>query len=94
MMESLSVITSYSIHYTKLYDKEVAENYRGTPEAESALSGIKNCYVEQNNVDEYFAYIRRLGGGATVSATEQDQLTYMAAERLYMDGKAEAGTQP
>lgn len=73
--------------------KEVAENYRGTPEAESALLGIKNCYVEQNNVDEYFAYIRRLGGGATVSATEQDQLTYMAAERLYMDGKPEAGTQ-
>ncbi|MCK3685245.1 tetratricopeptide repeat protein [Maribellus sp. YY47] len=73
--------------------KDVAENYRGTPEAESALSGIKNCYVELNNVDEYFAYINRLGGGATVSATEQDQLTYMAAERLYMDGKAEAGTQ-
>ncbi|MFV0593656.1 MAG: tetratricopeptide repeat protein [Draconibacterium sp.] len=73
--------------------KEVAENYRGTPEAESALSGIKNCYVEMNNVDEYFAYIRRLGGGATVSATEQDQLTYMAAERLYMDGKPDAGIQ-
>lgn len=66
--------------------KEVAENYRGTPEAESALSGIKNCYVELNNVNAYFDYVRRLGGEANVSASEQDQLTYLAAERLYMNG--------
>ncbi len=73
--------------------KEVAENFRGTPEAESALSGIKNCYVELNNVEAYFAYIRRLGGGVSVSAGEQDQLTYTAAERLYMAGNPEAEQQ-
>jgi len=73
--------------------KEVAENYRGTPEAESALSGIKNCYVELNDVNAYFAYVRRLGGNANVSATEQDQLTYLAAERLYMNGENGAKQQ-
>lgn len=73
--------------------KEVAENYRGTPEAESALSGIKNCYVELNNVDAYFSYVRRLGGNANVSASEQDQLTYLAAERLYMNGENRAKQQ-
>lgn len=73
--------------------KEVAENYKGTPEAKSALSGIKNCYVELNNVDAYFAYARRLGGGVNVTATEQDQLTYSAAERMYMAGNAEATKQ-
>lgn len=73
--------------------KEVAENFRGTPEARSALSGIKNCYVELNNVNAYFAYVRRLGGDVGVSADEQDQLTYMAAERVYMAGETNAGQQ-
>ncbi|WP_340114162.1 tetratricopeptide repeat protein [Maribellus mangrovi] len=74
--------------------KEVAENYRGTPEAESALSGIKNCYVELNNVNAYFSYVRKLGGSAAnVSASEQDQLTYQAAERVYMSGETGAKTQ-
>ncbi|WP_167608336.1 tetratricopeptide repeat protein [Maribellus sediminis] len=74
--------------------KEVAENYKGTPEAESALSGIKNCYVELNNVNAYFAYVRKLGGSAAnVSASEQDQLTYQAAERVYMSGDAGAKSQ-
>jgi TolA-binding protein len=73
--------------------KEVAENYKGTPEATSALSGIKNCYVELNNVDAYFAYVRRLGGEVNVTASEQDQLTYMAAERMYMSEKEGAKTQ-
>lgn len=74
--------------------KEVAENYKGTPEAESALSGIKNCYVELNNVNAYFTYVRKLGGSvANVSASEQDQLTYQAAERVYMSGDAGAKNQ-
>jgi TolA-binding protein len=73
--------------------KEVAENFRGTPEATSALSGIKNCYVELNNVDAYFAYVRRLGGEMNITASEQDELTYMAAERMYMSGKEEANQQ-
>lgn len=67
--------------------KEVAENYRGTPEAEAALSGIKNCYVELNNVNAYFDYAKKLGGETNVSASEQEQLTYQAAERLYMEGE-------
>ncbi|MCY1720851.1 tetratricopeptide repeat protein [Prolixibacteraceae bacterium Z1-6] len=73
--------------------KEVAENFKGTPEATSALSGIKNCYVELNNVDAYFSYVHELGGETDITATEQDQLTYMAAERMYMSGKEGANTQ-
>lgn len=73
--------------------KEVAENYRGTPEAEAALSGIKNCYVELNNVNAYFDYARQIGSGTDISSNEQDDLTYRAAERLYMDGDAKAKRQ-
>lgn len=75
------------------YYKQVAEKFSGTPEAQAALLGIKNSYVEMNNVDGYFAYTRSLGGGVNVTTSEQDSLTYMAAERLYMSGNAQASAQ-
>lgn len=71
----------------------VAENYRGTPEAQSAMLGIKNCYVEMNNIDAYFAYANRLGSGVNVTVSEQDSLTYLSAERLYMAGDPNASAQ-
>ncbi len=73
--------------------KEVAEKFPGTEEAEAALLGIKNCYVEMNKVDEYFAYTSRLGSGASVTTSEQDELTYQAAERSYMAGNSGATDQ-
>ncbi|MCD6354802.1 MAG: tetratricopeptide repeat protein [Prolixibacteraceae bacterium] len=73
--------------------KKVAENYQGTPEARAALPGIKNCYIEMNNIDGYFAYTKQLGAGANVTISEQDSLTYLAAERTYMAGKPGASAQ-
>ena len=73
--------------------KQVVQEYPNSPEAQSALLGIKNNYVELNNVDEYFAYTQRLGSGVQVTVTEQDSLTYQAAEKLYMARDAKAKTQ-
>lgn len=73
--------------------KEVVENYRGTPEAESALLGIKNCYVEQNNVNAYFSYVKQLGADVNISVSEQELLTFQAAERIYMVGDQQARQQ-
>ena len=73
--------------------KLVVENFQGTQEAQAALLGIKNCYVEMNNVDAYFAYTNRLGSGVNISVSEQDSLTYLSAERLYMAGNAGATAQ-
>ena len=73
--------------------KEVVENYRGTPEAESALSGIKNCYVELNDVNAYFRYVEQLGSDVNVSSSEQELLTFQAAERVYMAGDGQARQQ-
>ncbi|QGY42995.1 tetratricopeptide repeat protein [Maribellus comscasis] len=73
--------------------KEVAEKFPGTEEAQAALSGIRNCYVELNNVDEYFSYAQRLGSGASVTTSEQDELSYQAAERAYMAGDSGSSTQ-
>lgn len=73
--------------------KEVAENFPETPEAQAALLGVKNCYIELNNVDGYFTYLNQSGSGVSVTVSEQDSLTFMSAERLYMAGDKNAATQ-
>ena len=73
--------------------KQVVEEYPNSAEAQSALIGIKNNYVELNNVDAYFAYTQRLGSGVQVSVSEQDSLSYLAAEKLYMSRDEQAKTQ-
>lgn len=69
----------------KYYQRVVAE-FPGTEEAKNALTGIKNIYVDMNNVDAYFAYLNSLGEFADVSLSEQDSLTYISAENIYMAG--------
>ena len=73
------------------YFKQVTENYPNSPEAKGALAGIRNNYVENNKVDEYISYAKKLGHSASPSQNEQDSLTYYAAEKLYMakDPRAE-----
>ena len=66
--------------------KKVVEKSPGTSEATDALFGIKNVYVEKNDVDSYIEYTKTLGDFANVSLTEQDSLTYLSAEKLYMTG--------
>jgi len=65
--------------------KQVVDQYPGTEEAKDALTGIKNIYVDMNRVDEYFAYVNKLGDFARVSISEQDSLTYISAEKIYME---------
>ena len=59
--------------------------YPGTDEARDALMAIKNIYVEQDRVEEYFAYVSKTTKG-TVSAVEQDSTLYLAAENRYFAG--------
>ncbi|MBN2263271.1 MAG: tetratricopeptide repeat protein [Prolixibacteraceae bacterium] len=73
--------------------KKIVENYPASEEAKAALIGIKNNYVDMNNVDGYFAYVNNLGGVATVSVNEQDSIFYMAAEKSYMENDPNAGQQ-
>ncbi len=73
--------------------KKLVENYPKTEEANAALVGIKNNYIDLNNVDGYFAYIQSIGGYSPVSTTAQDSIFYMAAEKKYMSGETGAEIQ-
>ncbi|MCK9641510.1 MAG: tetratricopeptide repeat protein [Prolixibacteraceae bacterium] len=73
--------------------KELIDRFPDTPEARGALTGIKNNYMENNQVEDYISYTKKLGKGATPSQNEQDSLTYFAAEKLYMAHAPNASEQ-
>lgn len=61
-------------------------NYAGTDEARDALGTVKNIYIDENRIDEYFSYVKR-AAKITVPTLEQDSTIYMAAEERYMEGR-------
>jgi len=71
------------------YYKRVVAEYPGSPEAESALTGLRNVYVDANRVNDYVAYVNSLGEEVDLTIAEQDSLTYIAAENVYMNGDCE-----
>jgi TolA-binding protein len=67
--------------------KKVVENYKSTPEARYALTGLKNAYVDSNDVEAYFSYIKTVEGYDNVDMSEKDSLMYTSGENLYMTSK-------
>ena len=67
----------------RVFDR-LLTNYPGTDEARDALGTVKNIYIAQNRVDEYFAYVQRTTQ-VKISAVEQDSTTFLAAEERYQE---------
>lgn len=67
--------------------KKVIENYRSTPEARYAMTGLRNAYVDMNDVNSYFAYVKTLDGYGDINTASKDSLLYTSGENLYMTGK-------
>lgn len=66
--------------------KKVISNYPGSEEAKVALQDLKSVYIDLNNVSAYADYVNSLGGNTRFEISEQDSLTYIAAEKLFMRG--------
>jgi len=71
--------------------KRVAKEYPGTPESKEALGSIKSIYVEMNQVDDYVDFTKQVPQ-ADISRSEQDSLSYIAAENQYMNGNCDKAT--
>ena len=70
--------------------KRVVEKYPGSEEARLAMRDLKSIYVDMNRVDEFAALANSISGGSIrFDASEQDSLTYIAAEKIYMRGRTE-----
>ena len=66
--------------------KWVVEKYPGSDEARLAMRDLKSLYVDLNRVDEYATLAESISGGIKMEVTEQDSLTYIAAEKVYLRG--------
>ncbi len=70
---------------TEAYKKVIAD-YPGSEEARVALQDLKSVYLEMNNINGYAQFVNSLGG-AKFEVSEQDSLTYFAAEKLFLKGE-------
>ncbi|MDO4164563.1 MAG: tetratricopeptide repeat protein [Bacteroides sp.] len=66
--------------------KQVVTQYPGSEEARLAMRDLKSIYVETNRVDEFATLAAQMPGEIQFEASEQDSLTYIAAEKVYMKG--------
>lgn len=64
--------------------KKVIEKYPGSEEAVTAVQDLKSVYFDMNDISGYVQYIESLDGAVKFDVTEQDSLTYIAAERFFL----------
>ena len=69
--------------------KQVVQKYPGSDEARLAMRDLKSIYVDMNRIDEFAALASAMPGNIRFDASEQDSLTYMAAEKIYIRGRVE-----
>ena len=73
--------------------KKVIERFKSTPEARNALTGLKNAYIEMNDVEAYFAFVKTLEGYGDVNMAEKDSLLYASGENLYISGNCNRASE-
>jgi len=73
--------------------KKVIENYRSTTEARYAITGLRNAYVDMNDVNSYFTYVRTLEGYSDINTASKDSMLYTSGENLYMKGIYDRATE-
>lgn len=73
----------------KAYKKVIAD-YPGSEEARMAMRDLKSIYIDLNKVNEFIAFTQTVSGLGTIDVTEQDSISYQAAEKVYMKGDNEA----
>ncbi|MGX8713323.1 MAG: tetratricopeptide repeat protein [bacterium] len=64
---------------------QLLTTYPGTDEARDALGTVKNIYIAQNRIGEYFPYVERTLK-VQISAAQQDSTIFLAVEERYQEG--------
>lgn len=73
--------------------KKVISNYPGSDEAKVALQDLKSVYIDLNDINSFATYANSLGGSVRFEVSEQDSLTYLSAEKLFMRGDNEGASR-
>ena len=73
------------------YERIVAYDPQSSKALE-AMRSIREIYVAEGNIDEYFAYAERSGVQSDMSAAARDSLTFAAAKNIYNEGNKAVAT--
>lgn len=71
--------------------KKVVDNYQNTEESREALNIMRNIYMEQNQIAEFYKYTEEKG--IATSVTEQDSISFATAENFFQQGQYENALQ-
>lgn len=74
----------------RTYYERVVEYDAQSSAALEAMRNIREIYVTEGRVDEYFAYAERSGVQSDMSAAARDSLSFAAAKNLYLNGDMES----
>lgn len=58
-------------------------------QSKSAMQGIREIYISKGDADAYFDYAQKLGLEGNVSQMTRDSMSYVAAQKLYLENKTE-----
>jgi TolA-binding protein len=93
-----ALLRSGLAHYNLGHNADALNNYNdllkrypNSVEAQEALDNAKSIYVEEGRTSEYVNFAK--GMGITVSASQEDQLTYQEAEVQFNNGNFPAAEQ-
>ena len=75
------------------YYKMVTQRFPTSTQARDALLGIRNIYVDRNDIDSYVDFAAQSGIEVKVSISEKDSLSYTAAEKSYLSGNMEKAVE-
>ena len=57
------------------------------------MQGIREIYVSDGKVDDYFDYAARAGLESDLTAVSRDSLSFAAAQKLYLAGQTDAAAK-
>ncbi|MFI3265007.1 MAG: tetratricopeptide repeat protein [Rikenellaceae bacterium] len=93
-------LSDLGLAYLNLGEKSISLSYydkaiKVAPQsavAKDALQGVRDIYVNEGNVNEYFDYVVSVGHSGDINSMTRDSLTFASAQRLYIssEGKSDA----
>ena len=94
-------LSDLGLAYLNLGDKEkslryydmVVETAPQSSEAKGAMEGIREIYVSEGRVDDYFDYAQKAGLESDLTAVSRDSLSFASAQKLYLAGQTDAAAK-
>ena len=73
-----------------VFYKKILEESPLSPEAQNAIAGLENIYMERGTSEEFLAYLDQLGLSKVKSTDEKELMIFNSAEKQYLSGNYSA----